>query len=386
MEDPAPDRRVEPDRPTGTAHARRGARLLLDRGADLLAARRVPRRLPVTTSASIGFDDPEVTAAALLGAGQARYRMDDEAGAVATWEEILELPETPSTYHAWRDVAAARVRDGDLQGAIAAYREADRRAPAEDKAGDREPPRLAGEGDRQRPGLAALLRPRPRRVMPLATYAILGITVAVSLAAELSTEGGRSSTPLELDKPAVADGEIWRLWTVTLVHGGHRSTSPSTCTRCISAVRSSSRSTARSGCSLFYLVAALGGSIATFAFGDARLGVGASGAIFGLFGILFVASRLHMPLLDRRGRALLGQIGVLIVINLLFGFALPGVDNLAHIGGLVAGVLLGVAFPPGTVATLRSMWQPGADRPARDAVHRLAGRDPPVPDRASSSG
>ena len=65
---------------------------------------------------------------------QARYRMDDEDGAVRTWETILELPETTSTYAAWRNVAAARVRDGDLNGAIAAYREADRRAPPQDKA------------------------------------------------------------------------------------------------------------------------------------------------------------------------------------------------------------------------------------------------------------
>ena len=106
---------------------------LLDRGAQLLesgdfsSAFQFYRRV-------IGFDDPAITAAALLGAGQARYRFDDEAGAVATWESILELPETPSTYPAWREIAAARVRDGDLQGAIAAYREAERRAPPEDKA------------------------------------------------------------------------------------------------------------------------------------------------------------------------------------------------------------------------------------------------------------
>ena len=41
----------------------------------------------------------------------------------------IQLGETPSTYPAWRNIAAARVRSGDLRGAIAAYREADRRAP-----------------------------------------------------------------------------------------------------------------------------------------------------------------------------------------------------------------------------------------------------------------
>ena len=90
--------------------------------------------------------------------------------------------------------------------------------------------------------------------------------------------------------------------------------------------------------------------------------VGASGAIFGLFGILFAASRMHLPMLDRRGRALLGQIGILIVINIIIGFAWV-IDNVAHLGGFVTGVLLGVAFPPGRVATLRSIWQPGTDGP-----------------------
>ena len=82
----------------------------------------------------VGFDDPAITAAALLGLGEVRYRLNDEPAAVETWHAVLQLPETPSTYAAWRNIAAARVREGDLQGAIDAYREADRRAPAEDKA------------------------------------------------------------------------------------------------------------------------------------------------------------------------------------------------------------------------------------------------------------
>ena len=111
---------------------REAARALLDKGAELMTAGDFANAFNHYRRV-IGFDDPDVTAAALLGAAQARYRMDDEAGAVGTWEAILQLPETPSTYHAWREIAAARVRDGDLQGAIAAYREADRRAPPRDK-------------------------------------------------------------------------------------------------------------------------------------------------------------------------------------------------------------------------------------------------------------
>lgn len=337
------------------------ARELLDRGADLLEAGDYPEAFAHYRRV-IGFDDPDVTAAALLGAAQARYRMDDEVGAVGTWEAILELPETPSTYYAWRELAAARVRDGDLQGAIQAYREADRRAPVADK------PEIANrlgwlakETGNVRASRRYFARGRGS-VMPLATYAILGVTAAVSLTALFSSEGGLIAGFLALDKPSVAAGEIWRLWTVTLVHGnilhfGFNMYALWLCGPIVEQIYGPVRTV------LFYLVAAAAGSIATFALSEGNPVVGASGAIFGLFGLLFAASRLHLPMLDRRGRALVSQVGTLIVINIIIGFGFANIDNVAHIGGLAAGVLLGVAISPSGVPTLRSIWQPGSDRP-----------------------
>jgi membrane associated rhomboid family serine protease len=114
-----------------------------------------------------------------------------------------------------------------------------------------------------------------------------------------------------------------------------------------------------------YLVTAAGASLASFALSEGPLVVGASGAIFGLFGILFAASRMHLPMLDRRGRALLSQIGFLIVINIVIGFGLVAVDNIAHIGGLVTGMVLGLALAPGGVQTLSSRWQPGTEQALR---------------------
>jgi hypothetical protein len=73
------------------------------------------------------------------------------------------------------------------------------------------------------------------------------------------------------------------------------------------------------------------------------------------------ASRAHHPVLDRRGRSLVGQIGTLILINLAFGFIVPGIDNSAHIGGLLAGLWLGFIFVPGRVTTLRNLWQRPGD-------------------------
>jgi rhomboid protease GluP len=111
---------------------------------------------------------------------------------------------------------------------------------------------------------------------------------------------------------------------------------------------------------VFYVLAAIGGSLATYAFGDVQLGTGASGAIFGLFGATFVATRLHLPVLDLQSRRIASQVGTLIVLNILIGFSLGFVDNVAHIGGLITGGLLAAAFVPGRVATVRSMWQPGS--------------------------
>ena len=86
-----------------------------------------------------------------------------------------------------------------------------------------------------------------------------------------------------------------------------------------------------------YIGAALGGSLCSYFLDNPRvLGVGASGAVFGAFGAYFVVARAHR--IDAR------QVVGLIVVNLLIGFVVPGIDNWAHIGGLIAGGALAYAF------------------------------------------
>ena len=174
---------------------------------------------------------------------------------------------------------------------------------------------------------------------------IIGVTVVISLATSnlLTPDGGPLLALLELDKQAVAHGEIWRLLTIVLVHDPNfllhllfNMYALYIVGPIVEQLYGARRFL------LFYLLSAAGG---------------ASGAIFGLFGILFVASRAHNPALDRRGRALVGQIGMLLVINLAFGFAVGSqIDNFAHLGGLATGALLGLAFVPGRARTLRSFW------------------------------
>ncbi|HET8683298.1 MAG TPA: rhomboid family intramembrane serine protease [Micromonosporaceae bacterium] len=90
-----------------------------------------------------------------------------------------------------------------------------------------------------------------------------------------------------------------------------------------------------------YLLAGLGGSVAVYYFGEQDgLTAGASGAIFGLFGAIFVV-------LKRLGRDTSAVVPVL-VLNLVFTFAIPGISIAGHLGGLVWGavVALGLAYAP----------------------------------------
>jgi membrane associated rhomboid family serine protease len=84
---------------------------------------------------------------------------------------------------------------------------------------------------------------------------------------------------------------------------------------------------------------------------------GASGAIFGLFGLAFVVSRRRHLLLGPQARAMLSQVGVLLLVNLVFTFAIPGISWTGHIGGLLVGGLIGLLLAPTNVPTLGGVWR-----------------------------
>lgn len=353
MDDPRPPAAPDPSR-SGPL-SREEATALLRSADDALAAGEF-LDAAVRYGRVVGHTEAEITAAALHGLGEARYRMGEEDAALATWEAATKLPETTRTYPAWRNVAAARVRGGDLQGAIEAYRQADRRAPAEDKAeiATRLGWLTKESGD---PKAARRYFARGRGDGPLIslTMVIIAATVIVSLTALWSADGQQLFDWLALEKARVAAGEYWRLWTVTLLHGSALHLFFN-----MYALYLAGRIVERWYGSLlflvFYLTCAAAGSVGSFITGGDVPSVGASGAIFGLFGLLLVAGRLHHPV-DRQSRALVGQLGMLILINLGLGFAITGIDNAAHIGGLAAGLVLGALVPPTRVQTLSSLWQ-----------------------------
>ncbi|CAN1184314.1 RHOMBOID-like protein 2 [Linum perenne] len=90
---------------------------------------------------------------------------------------------------------------------------------------------------------------------------------------------------------------------------------------------------------MIYLISGLGGSILSALFIQKNISVGASGALFGLLGAMLSELLTNWTIYSNKIAALLTLL-VIIAINLAIGI-LPHVDNFAHIGGFLAGFLVG---------------------------------------------
>ncbi len=339
------------------------ARRLIERGRARLEAGE-PVLAGTDFQRVVGHPDANLTGAAVLGTGDVLYRLDADDQARAAWESVTKLPENDSTYQAWRNLAGMHVRSGDLRDAIEAYRQADRHAPTADKAeiaarlgwlaketGD------AGTANRY------FARSRGSAGFGIAML-VLVVTAAVSFVA--FNVPGLIETLL-LDPFWVERGQLYRLVSVTLVHGGYLHLFLNLYALWVVGPVVESIWGKRLFL-LFYVLTAVGGSTGSFLFSHAA-SVGASGAIFGLVGVILAGTRAHHPMLDRRARAIVPQLGMFVIINLVFGFVSQAgglnIDNAAHIGGLLTGLWLGFVVPPGKAPTLRSAVQhPRGGQPA----------------------
>jgi membrane associated rhomboid family serine protease/Flp pilus assembly protein TadD len=96
---------------------------------------------------------------------------------------------------------------------------------------------------------------------------------------------------------------------------------------------------------LVYLVSGIVGSLVSVEFQPWNVSVGASGAIFGIFGLAFssvggVSFEEVVKTIKRRAIVL----AVMLTVVILPGFFIPGMDNSAHLGGFFAGLILGFAM------------------------------------------
>jgi rhomboid protease GluP len=139
--------------------------------------------------------------------------------------------------------------------------------------------------------------------------------------------------------PAVSAGEWWRIFTAAFLHASwaHVGLNMFALFQVGNLVE---LLYGRVRYALVYVLSIVGSGATILAFSPNVPTLGASGAIFGLFGAL-VAVGLR---LGSRGRGLIGQVLPIIVINLAFTFSIPGISAAAHVGGLVTGFVAGLVL------------------------------------------
>lgn len=181
---------------------------------------------------------------------------------------------------------------------------------------------------------------RVRGDRPVVTYWLIGLCAAV-YAVQLAVPGW---TQRWWFSPIQGASEPWRFLTAAFLH------SPSSFLHIVfnmialwSVGPYLEATLGRARYLTLYLVAAVGGSVGMVVLAPAlgtagwyTAAVGASGAVFGLFGAVLVVLR-------RLGASAGGIIGV-IVVNGVLSFVVPGIAWQAHLGGLVTGALLGAAY------------------------------------------
>jgi membrane associated rhomboid family serine protease len=180
-----------------------------------------------------------------------------------------------------------------------------------------------------------------------ATYALIAIIVIVFLVEIAQGAGGFYELGLSkfvvnfsLYGPAVAEGEWYRLVTSGflhegIIHIGFNMFLLLILGRLLEPALGTPRFL------VLYFASLLAGSLGALLVDPNVLGLGASGAVFGLAGAVFVIAR------GRGMDALASQIGFLILFNLVFSFVYPHISWGAHVGGLVGGIICAGAIVAG---------------------------------------
>lgn len=93
---------------------------------------------------------------------------------------------------------------------------------------------------------------------------------------------------------------------------------------------------------VIYFFAGLTGAVASLTMHPQSVGIGASGAIFGVFGALAGFFLIHRERIGAQSKVFMKNFGVIIALNVFLGLSVPSIDMSAHIGGLAAGVIGGM--------------------------------------------
>jgi membrane associated rhomboid family serine protease len=191
-----------------------------------------------------------------------------------------------------------------------------------------------------------------RRVAPV-TWGLIGINVVVfglqELLPDLHIVARFSQYP-----PLVEMGEWWRLFTAMFLHGGVLHLLFNMYALWLFGPVLERRFGSVPYASL-YAAGGLAGGLLYQLLGSGAPAVGASGAIFALLGALLAASYRQRH--TRSGAAVFGQLGILLAINLALPIFMPGIAWQAHVGGLVAGILIATVWDRLPLAGTTAAWR-----------------------------
>jgi rhomboid protease GluP len=196
--------------------------------------------------------------------------------------------------------------------------------------------------------------PSPRLPTPWLTIGVGVLLVAAFVASMSAGVAVMDATAQSLLRvggnfaPLTLDGEPWRLGSSMFLHGGLMHLVMNLIGLASGGLLVE-RLYGRLGMTLVYVLAGLAGGLASALAHPMTVAIGASGAIFGLFGAIGAYFIAHRRQLDAGiYRAQLKQLGIFVGINLLFGLSQPRIDLAAHAGGLGAGFALGLLLEWGT--------------------------------------
>lgn len=174
---------------------------------------------------------------------------------------------------------------------------------------------------------------------PYITYVLIGINVLLFLLPILFGNYDYIINKYCVHGPSIRAGEYYRLITGVFLHGSilHLFFN---CYALYVIGSQIENYFGRIKYLIIYLFSGVMGALFSMIFGGNIASIGASGAIFGLMGALLYFGYHYRVYL---GNVLKTQLIPLIIFNLILGFVLSGVDNFAHIGGLIGGVLISKA-------------------------------------------
>lgn len=196
----------------------------------------------------------------------------------------------------------------------------------------------------------ARMETKPR---PWAVYSLIGVNVVVWLLMVLRGAPWIDTTPVSMlvdwgGNAAVLahDGQWWRMLTATFLHGNFLHLAMNMVVLLMLGSKLEWFLGPRNFL-LVYFGAGLLGSAASLHFAaQATVSVGASGAVFGVAGaLLVIVLRNHEHLPAEIRQSLMADAGFMVGFSLLRGFRAENIDNAAHVGGLIGGLLLAACLP-----------------------------------------